>query len=202
MFLSQVLDPDHSCRAAVARLIVWLAVNHRRTCSPDTNSYCEARNRLPLGVAVRLVRGTAEEIESRALKRWYWKGRRVTMVDGTTVSMPDTEENQKEFPQPRHREKGQEPPSSIRPEKRVSGEWQAVKRKQNRCTGLRSPHWTVSRSGRGQGSWAHSCPRAANRPAPNHAGRAARAGVGGGIRRSARRLTRTSRGGRIRSGPI
>ena len=25
MFLSQVLDPDHSCRAAVARLIVWLA---------------------------------------------------------------------------------------------------------------------------------------------------------------------------------
>src|SRR5208282_1187611 len=26
MFLSQVLDPDHSCRAAVARLIVWLVV--------------------------------------------------------------------------------------------------------------------------------------------------------------------------------
>ena len=25
MFLSQVLDPDHSCRAAVARLIVWLS---------------------------------------------------------------------------------------------------------------------------------------------------------------------------------
>src|SRR5208282_4344784 len=33
MFLSQVLDPDHSCRAAVARLIVWLAVNHRKPCS-------------------------------------------------------------------------------------------------------------------------------------------------------------------------
>src|SRR6266545_3186319 len=43
MFLSQVLDPDHSCRAAVARLIVWLAVNHRKPCSPETNSYCDAR---------------------------------------------------------------------------------------------------------------------------------------------------------------
>src|SRR5271157_5351470 len=40
MFLSQVLDPDHSCRAAVARLIVWLAVNHRKPCSPDTNTSC------------------------------------------------------------------------------------------------------------------------------------------------------------------
>jgi hypothetical protein len=106
MFLSQVLDPDHSCRAAVARLIVWLAVNHRRTCSPDTNSYCDARQRLPLGVVVRLVFGTASEIDGRVPKRWLWKGRRVTMVDGTTVSMPDTEENQKEFPQSPSQAKG------------------------------------------------------------------------------------------------
>src|SRR5947209_18753212 len=48
VFLSQVLDPDHSCRAAVARLIVWLALNRRQTCAPETNSYCEARQRLPL----------------------------------------------------------------------------------------------------------------------------------------------------------
>src|SRR4051812_14033226 len=45
LFLSQVLDPDHSCRAAVARLIVWLAVHGRKTCAPDTGSYCEARQR-------------------------------------------------------------------------------------------------------------------------------------------------------------
>ena len=51
LFLSQVLDPDHSCRAAVARLIVWLAVNRRQPCSPETNSYCDARQRLPLGVS-------------------------------------------------------------------------------------------------------------------------------------------------------
>src|SRR5512144_2506670 len=58
VFLSQVLDPDHSCRAAVARLIVWLAINRRKPCAPETNSYCEARQRLPLGVVVRLVRQT------------------------------------------------------------------------------------------------------------------------------------------------
>jgi Transposase DDE domain len=99
MFLSQVIDPDHSCRAAVARLIVWLAVNGRKPCAPDTSSYCEARLRLPEGVIVRLVRETARRIDDRGSDAWLWKGRSVTLVDGTTASMPDTLANQKEYPQ-------------------------------------------------------------------------------------------------------
>src|SRR5512135_1339926 len=99
VFLSQVLDPDHSCRAAVAQLIVWLAITRRMPCAPETNSYCEARQRLPLGVVVRLVRQTAREIEGRAPEAWLWRGRRVALVDGTTASMPDSEENQKAYPQ-------------------------------------------------------------------------------------------------------
>jgi hypothetical protein len=99
LFLSQVLDPDHSCRATVARLIVWMAINRRKPCAPDTNSYCEARQRLPLGVIVGLVHQTAERIEAGANDIWFWKGRRVTLVDGTTCSMPDTPRNQKVFPQ-------------------------------------------------------------------------------------------------------
>jgi hypothetical protein len=75
MFLSQVLDPDHSCRAAVARLIVWLVVNDREPCSPDTNSYSDARQRLPLEVIVELVHQTARKIEAGASDKWLWKGR-------------------------------------------------------------------------------------------------------------------------------
>ena len=48
-FLSQVLDPDHSCRAAVVRVIVWLAIHDREPCSEQTGTYCDARLRLPLG---------------------------------------------------------------------------------------------------------------------------------------------------------
>src|SRR6516164_11716273 len=51
-FLSQVLDPDHSCRAAVARVIVWLAIHDRKPCSEQTGTYCDARLRLPLEVVV------------------------------------------------------------------------------------------------------------------------------------------------------
>jgi hypothetical protein len=99
MFLSQIIDPDHSCRASVARLIVWLAVNHRKPCAPETSSYCEARQRLPEGVIVRLVHQTAGRADERVSDAWLWNGRGVTLVDGTTVSMPDTMANQKEYPQ-------------------------------------------------------------------------------------------------------
>jgi hypothetical protein len=99
LFLSQVIDPDHSCRAAVARLIVWMAVNRRKPCEPDTSSYCEARQRLPEGVIVRLVRETARRTDARASDAWLWRGRSVTLVDGTTASMPDSSANQKAYPQ-------------------------------------------------------------------------------------------------------
>jgi Transposase DDE domain len=99
-FLSQVLDPDHSCRAAVARVIVWLAIHDREPCSEQTGSYCEARTRLPLGVVQHLVRRTGHEIEAGAAADGLWKGRRVSLVDGTTASMPDTPRNQAAFPQP------------------------------------------------------------------------------------------------------
>ena len=105
-FLSQVLDPDHSCRAAVARVIVWLAIHDREPCSEQTGTYCDARLRLPLGVVRYLVRRTGREVEGRAAEEWLWKGRRVLLVNGTTASMPDTPRNQAVFPQPNSQAKG------------------------------------------------------------------------------------------------
>ncbi len=87
-----VLDPDHSCRAAVARLIVWLAVNHRKPCSPETNSYCDASQRLPLGVIVELVHQTARKIEAGASDEWLWKGRKVSLVDIELQRNPSNDE--------------------------------------------------------------------------------------------------------------
>ncbi len=100
-FLSQVWDPDHSCRAAVARVIVWLAINGRKPCSEHTGAYGDARRRRPLEVIVRLVRQTAQEAEQRAGEEWLWKKRRIVLADGSTVSMPDTTRNQRVFPQSR-----------------------------------------------------------------------------------------------------
>src|SRR5262245_57672133 len=42
-FLSQVLDHDHSCRQAVARLLAFRSASGLRPCSPDIGAYCKAR---------------------------------------------------------------------------------------------------------------------------------------------------------------
>jgi putative transposase len=99
VFLSQCLSPDHSCREAVARLAAWRVAQGRKPCSPDTGAYCTARDGLPEEACRALVRGTAEELEAKTPEQWLWHGRRVRVVDGTTITMPDTPENQAEYPQ-------------------------------------------------------------------------------------------------------
>src|SRR4051812_3327185 len=42
-FLAQVLSDDHSCRAAVARLLAWRTAQGLSSCSADTAAYCKAR---------------------------------------------------------------------------------------------------------------------------------------------------------------
>jgi len=45
VFLGQVLSADHSCRAAVARLIAHQLSRGERPCSAETGAYCKARKR-------------------------------------------------------------------------------------------------------------------------------------------------------------
>src|SRR5215218_2399928 len=47
VFLGQVLSADHSCRAAVARLIAHRLSRGQRPCSAETGACCQARKRLP-----------------------------------------------------------------------------------------------------------------------------------------------------------
>jgi hypothetical protein len=106
VFLSQVLDPDHSCRAAVARFLAWRTSQGLPRCSANAGGYCKARGRLPEGVLAHLTRTTGRQLQDQAPPEWRWNGRTVKVVDGTTVSMPDTEETQKAFPQARTQRPG------------------------------------------------------------------------------------------------
>jgi hypothetical protein len=106
VFLSQVLDPDHSCRQAVARFYAWRAAQQLPPCSADPSAYCKARQRLPEGVLARLTRVTGRQAHDQAPPAWRWNGHALKVVDGTTVSMSDTPANQGEFPQPRSQKPG------------------------------------------------------------------------------------------------
>jgi hypothetical protein len=100
MFMAQALSADGSCRqvvndAAVKRLIAGMS-----PCSSNTAAYCKARARLPQAMIETLTRRTGEVVVGAASDSWLWRKRRVLLVDGTTVSLADTEENQAAYPQP------------------------------------------------------------------------------------------------------
>jgi putative transposase len=99
VFLSQCLSPDHSCRDAVARLIGWRLSQGLAPCSADTGAYCTARGNLPEEALHALVRETGQQVEAESPPAWLWHGRKVRVVDGSTVTMPDTAENQAAYPQ-------------------------------------------------------------------------------------------------------
>ena len=99
MFVTQVLNADQSCQhvvnqAAVQRLVTGLPI-----CSTHTGGYCRARQRLPLEMVTGLTRYLGRQIDQRLPDEWRWQGRRVRLVDGTTVTLPDTPENQTAYPQ-------------------------------------------------------------------------------------------------------
>jgi hypothetical protein len=99
IFLGQVLSAGSSCRAAVARLIAHRIAQEQTPCSARTGAYCHARKRLPEKFFSTVACSVGRTLDAQADHRWLWKGRRVYLFDGTTVTMPDTRANQKAYPQ-------------------------------------------------------------------------------------------------------
>jgi len=106
MFLAQALSADRSCQKAVDEAAVKRLVAGLTPCSTHTGAYCRARKRLPGEMVHTLACHSGRWVAARAPESWRWRGRRVRLVDGTTVTMPDTPANQAVYPQPRSQRPG------------------------------------------------------------------------------------------------
>jgi hypothetical protein len=99
LFIGQALSAEGACQDAVARHLSARCARGQGQCSLSTGPYCKARQRLPLGLIHRLGVAVGETLERASPPQWKWRGRSVKLVDGTTVSMPDTAANQARYPQ-------------------------------------------------------------------------------------------------------
>ena len=106
MFLRQALSEDRSCQRAVNDTAVARVAGHLPQCSTHTGAYCRARQRLPTPLIASLTRHSGQQMAAQAPSTWRWRGRPVRLVDGTTVSLPDTPANQARYPQPRTQQPG------------------------------------------------------------------------------------------------
>ena len=100
-FLGQVLrdGKEASCQSAVARIIAFCKFTGEAAPTADTRNYCRARAKLSVPALRELSGEIASELEDAADENWLWKGRHAKLIDGFTFTMPDTEDNQAEFPQ-------------------------------------------------------------------------------------------------------
>lgn len=99
MFVAQVFSQDRSCQNIVNQAVTKSLVNGSDPGSTHTGGYCKARQRLPLDMPRELARFLGQSIRKQSPSSWRWYGHRVCVVDGTSVTMPDTEENQRVYPQ-------------------------------------------------------------------------------------------------------
>jgi hypothetical protein len=95
-FLYQVLKPDCACREIVRQIQALFALHDCGRVDEGTAAYCQARKRLPLDTLQRLRVVVAAAGEKSAC---LWHDLRPKVIDGTTVSLPDTKKNQNAYPQ-------------------------------------------------------------------------------------------------------
>ncbi len=105
-FLWQCLNPGASCREAVLKVMAWFVRMDKPSVSGDDAPYCQARKRLPDDLLERLLKESALTAERKANSQGYLHGREIFVVDGTTVQMPDTIENQRVYPQLSNQKRG------------------------------------------------------------------------------------------------
>lgn len=97
-FFSQVLDADGGCMEVIRKLQSYASIKGIKVPSSSTASYCTARKKLSQQMLADILAHTAERLE-QIPETGILNNRRVIVVDGTGVSMPDTPDNQEVWPQ-------------------------------------------------------------------------------------------------------
>ena len=85
----RALNPDKSIRAVVTDLAV---ADDRLKQVPADASWCEARSRLPELIWTELLQSSVKRLDGLTSGQFLYKGRQVFLIDGSTLSMPDTPE--------------------------------------------------------------------------------------------------------------
>jgi len=99
-FLYQVISPQTSCRAVVRRVQSFCSERKLEMPSPESTAYCKARQRMPIEDINAIHEAVVSKVQACVRDEQRWKGHDIKVMDGTGITLADTPENQKLFPQP------------------------------------------------------------------------------------------------------
>ena len=98
-FLWQVTQAGSSCRDAVRQAAALCRSQNRTVPADETNAYCMARAKMPIERLESIHSDLLQDARDLIVEGDLWRGHRVSVVDATCFTMPDTPENQEVFPQ-------------------------------------------------------------------------------------------------------
>jgi len=104
-FFTQILNADSGCSEVVRKFHAFAASRSMDRPSSSTSGYCQARQRFKESDLESILAHTTQQLAQRDTGKSL-QDRRVIVVDGTGLSMPDTAENQQVWPQTKQQDPG------------------------------------------------------------------------------------------------
>jgi hypothetical protein len=97
-FLWQCLNPQTSCREVVRQIQALFTLQAGPVVSEENGAYCRARRRLPTDQLAKALTATAAAVQRHGPTTDFLQGRPVKVVDGSSLTMPDTPANRSAYP--------------------------------------------------------------------------------------------------------
>ena len=97
LFIGQAISPDKSLAGVVHQVNTLRSLHNQKPISVNTSAYAQARKRLPLSLLIDLFCQFTDKVQSQTPDHFRWRGRQITIVDGTTFTMADTLLNRGEW---------------------------------------------------------------------------------------------------------
>lgn len=104
-WLWQILQGNTSCREVVKQLVMLWAL-HGRSMAENTSAFCQSRSLMGLNLLEKIYAHVAQAACRCLPGSALLQGRSLKVMDGTSVRLADTPDNQRNFPQPSSQKPG------------------------------------------------------------------------------------------------
>ena len=102
----QIFERNESCSRGLAHLQSWATAEGLPVPSGDSGAYCRARMRLKDEFIEALSQRTLAAMDATISEEDRWQGFELKAIDGSSVKLMDTPENQEQYPQPSVQKEG------------------------------------------------------------------------------------------------
>ena len=98
-WLGQIFQANASCTKGLSLIQAWYRTLKLPVPGSDTSGYCRARRRIKESFLIKVNHQIQQALRRRIQPQDRWRGHAIKAIDGTSVTLMDTLENQAMYPQ-------------------------------------------------------------------------------------------------------